>query len=70
MLDRAFTELRSASTRSRPPSRSSPRTASTAGAAEKEPNLKGFFDLTPLNDVLTAAGKPAVDAAGLDKAQE
>ena len=31
--------------------------------------LAGFVDVTPLNNVLTAAGQPAVDAAGLDKAQ-
>ena len=35
----------------------------------EETNLKGFIDVTALNGVLTQAGKPAVDAAGLDKAQ-
>ena len=30
-------------------------------------NLAGFADLTLLNAELTAAGKPPVDAAGLDK---
>jgi NitT/TauT family transport system substrate-binding protein len=39
----------------------------TAGVARTEPNLRGLVDLTALNTVLTAAGKPAVDAAGLDK---
>ena len=28
--------------------------------------MAGFADLGPLNDVLSKAGKPAVDAAGLD----
>ena len=41
----------------------------TAGRRQKETDLAGFFDLAPLNNVLTAAGKPTVDAAGLDKAQ-
>ena len=41
----------------------------TAGITDKETNLAGFVDVTPLNNVLTAAGKPTVDAAGLDKAQ-
>jgi NitT/TauT family transport system substrate-binding protein len=39
----------------------------TAGATDKETDLKGFVDVSALNSVLTAAGKPAVDAAGLDK---
>lgn len=38
----------------------------TAGALKSEPKLTGYFDLTALNKVLTAQGKPAVDAAGLD----
>lgn len=33
----------------------------------KKPDLAGIYDLTLLNKVLTAAGKPAVDAAGLGK---
>jgi NitT/TauT family transport system substrate-binding protein len=41
----------------------------TAGVTDKETSLKGFIDVTALNGVLTQAGKPAVDAAGLDKAQ-
>jgi NitT/TauT family transport system substrate-binding protein len=41
----------------------------TAGATATETDLKGFVDVAPLNSVLQAAGKPAVDAAGLDKAQ-
>jgi NitT/TauT family transport system substrate-binding protein len=40
--------------------------AVTAGVATSAPNLAGFVDLGPLNAVLTAAGKPTVDAAGLD----
>ncbi|MBC6449654.1 ABC transporter substrate-binding protein [Actinokineospora xionganensis] len=41
--------------------------AVTAGVAAKETELSGFVDLTALNEVLKAAGKPAADAAGLDK---
>jgi NitT/TauT family transport system substrate-binding protein len=41
----------------------------TAGATPTETDLRGFVDVGPLNSVLTAAGKPTVDAAGLDKAQ-
>ena len=69
VLDRAFTEL---SFGIDPLAATFPQLAKdsvTAGAAEKEPNLAGFVDVTPLNNVLTAAGEPAVDAAGLDKAQ-
>lgn len=39
----------------------------TAGIVEKAATLNGFFDLTPLNAVLTQAGKPTVSAAGLDQ---
>jgi NitT/TauT family transport system substrate-binding protein len=39
----------------------------TAGIAKEAPSVSGFADLGPLNDVLTKAGKPAVDAAGLDQ---
>lgn len=39
----------------------------TAGVVKTEAKLAGFADLGPLNDALKAAGKPAVDAAGLDK---
>ncbi|MGD9985693.1 ABC transporter substrate-binding protein [Pseudonocardia sp.] len=39
----------------------------TAGAQKQETNLQGFLDVTAVNKVLQAAGKPAVDAAGLDK---
>ncbi|WP_052434481.1 aliphatic sulfonate ABC transporter substrate-binding protein [Streptacidiphilus melanogenes] len=38
--------------------------AVTAGFI-KQPNLSGIYDLTLLNQVLTAEGKPAVSAAGL-----
>ncbi|PPK69109.1 ABC transporter substrate-binding protein [Actinokineospora auranticolor] len=41
--------------------------AVTAKVADKETNLAGFVDVTNLNAVLKAAGKPEVDAAGLDK---
>ncbi|MEV0285055.1 ABC transporter substrate-binding protein [Kribbella sp. NPDC050820] len=37
-----------------------------AGIAKQAPAVAGFADLGPLNDVLAKAGKPAVDAAGLD----
>ncbi|TVT19679.1 ABC transporter substrate-binding protein [Amycolatopsis acidiphila] len=39
----------------------------TAGIAKSAAKLNGFFDLTPLNAVLTEAGKPTVSAAGLDQ---
>jgi len=39
----------------------------TAGIAETAPDVAGFADLTQLNAVLKEAGKPAVDAGGLDK---
>jgi NitT/TauT family transport system substrate-binding protein len=39
----------------------------TAGIAEKAPDVAGFADLTELNAVLKEAGKPEVDAGGLDK---
>ena len=38
----------------------------TAGIAKQAPVVAGFADLGPLNDVLSKAGKPTVDAAGLD----
>ncbi|GAA1583304.1 ABC transporter substrate-binding protein [Kribbella hippodromi] len=38
----------------------------TAGIAKTAPAVAGFADLGPLNEVLGKAGKPAVDAAGLD----
>jgi NitT/TauT family transport system substrate-binding protein len=38
----------------------------TAGIAKDAPAVAGFADLGPLNDVLSKAGKPTVDAAGLD----
>jgi NitT/TauT family transport system substrate-binding protein len=69
VLDRAFTQL---SFGSDPLAATFPQLAKdsvTAGISEKETNLAGFVDVAPLNNVLTAAGKPTVDAAGLDKAQ-
>lgn len=39
----------------------------TAGITKEATDLTGFVDLAPLNAELAAAGKPAVDAAGLDK---
>jgi NitT/TauT family transport system substrate-binding protein len=69
VLDRSFTEL---SFGIDPLAATFPQLSKdsvTAGATDKETNLAGFVDVTPLNTVLTAAGKPTVDAAGLDKAQ-
>jgi len=69
VLDRAFTEL---SFGTDPLASTFPQLAKdsvTAGITEKETDLTGFLDVTPLNNVLTAAGQPTVDAAGLDKAQ-
>jgi NitT/TauT family transport system substrate-binding protein len=39
----------------------------TAGITDEATDLAGFVDVGPLNAELVAAGKPAVDAAGLDK---
>jgi NitT/TauT family transport system substrate-binding protein len=39
----------------------------TAGVTKSVTDLNGFLDVAPLNAELQAAGKPAVDAAGLDK---
>ncbi|MCU1684375.1 MAG: ssuA [Amycolatopsis sp.] len=39
----------------------------TAGVVKDVANLKGFADFGPLNEVLKAAGKPAVEAPGLTK---
>lgn len=39
----------------------------TAGITTEVTNLAGFVDLAPLNAELKAAGKPTVDAAGLDQ---
>ena len=39
----------------------------TAGVTKSETNLAGFLDVAPLNAELQAAGKPAVDAGGLDQ---
>lgn len=39
----------------------------TAGVTDTAAELNDFFDLAALNAVLTALGRPAVDAAGLDK---
>jgi len=41
--------------------------AVTAGVAKDAADVSGFADFTLLNKVLSAAGKPAVDSAGLDK---
>jgi NitT/TauT family transport system substrate-binding protein len=39
----------------------------TAGIVKEQADLKGFADFSALNEALKATGKPAVDAAGLDK---
>jgi NitT/TauT family transport system substrate-binding protein len=39
----------------------------TAGIVKETAGLKGFADLGALNEALKSLGKPAVDAAGLDK---
>ncbi|MFE2754136.1 ABC transporter substrate-binding protein [Actinosynnema sp. NPDC059335] len=41
--------------------------AVTAGVAKKAANVAGLADFTLLNEVLSAAGEPTVDAAGLDR---
>jgi NitT/TauT family transport system substrate-binding protein len=69
VLDRAFTELSFGSDPLAATFSQLAKDSVTAGISEKETNLAGFVDAAPLNNVLTAAGKPTVDAAGLDKAQ-
>ena len=69
VLDRAFGEL---SFSCDPLAATFPQLAKdsvTAGVATTVAPLNGFLDVTELNKVLQADGKPAVDAAGLDKAQ-
>jgi NitT/TauT family transport system substrate-binding protein len=39
----------------------------TAGITKDETNLAGLVDLSALNTVLKQAGKPEVNASGLDK---
>lgn len=41
--------------------------AVTAGTAQSATDVKGLIDVGPLNQALTAAGRPTVDAAGLDR---
>jgi NitT/TauT family transport system substrate-binding protein len=70
VLDRAFGEL---SFDSDPLASTFPQLAKdsvTAGATPTETDLQGFLDVTALNAVRTAAGKPPVDAAGLDKPKD
>ncbi|GAA1282271.1 ABC transporter substrate-binding protein [Saccharothrix xinjiangensis] len=43
------------------------RDAVTAGVADRAANVAGLADLALLNEVLTAAGRPTVDTAGLDE---
>jgi NitT/TauT family transport system substrate-binding protein len=69
VLDRAFSEL---SFGLDPLASTFPQLARdsvSAGVASTTPDLHGFLDLTELNKVRGAAGKPAVAAAGLDKTQ-
>lgn len=69
VLDRAFGEL---SFSSDPLASTFPQLAKdsvTAGVTPTLTPLNGFLDVTQLNKVRQAAGKPVVDAAGLDKAQ-
>ncbi len=67
VIDRAFTEI---ALDPDPLAATFPQLAEdsvTAGVTDKVTDLAGFVDVGPLNAELTAAGKPAVDAAGLDK---
>jgi NitT/TauT family transport system substrate-binding protein len=67
IIDRAFTEL---SFTTDPFASTFPQLSKdsvTAGITKTETDVKGLFDLTALNATLTSAGKPTVDAAGLDK---
>jgi NitT/TauT family transport system substrate-binding protein len=45
------------------------RDSATAGITDQPTDVTGLLDVGPLNAQLQAAGKPAVDAAGLDKPQ-
>ncbi|ONI87787.1 sulfonate ABC transporter substrate-binding protein [Saccharothrix sp. ALI-22-I] len=67
VLDRAFDNIELTLD---PQAKSFPRLAEdavVAGVAKQAANVGGLADLTLLNKVLSAAGKPAVDTAGLDK---
>ena len=69
--DRPCVHQHRARTRTRwpPRSRSWPRTASTAGITDEPTDVRGLRSTSaPLNAELQAAGKPPVDAAGLDQA--
>ena len=66
VIDRAFDHIQSTAD---PLAGTFPQLAKdqvTAGIAKDAPAVAGFADLGLLNDVLSKAGKPAVDAAGLD----
>ncbi|MGM1063437.1 ABC transporter substrate-binding protein [Saccharothrix sp. Mg75] len=67
VLDRAFDGIELVLD---PQAKSFPRLAEdavTAGVAKEAADVAGLVDFTLLNKVLSAAGKPTVDAAGLDK---
>lgn len=67
VIDRAFSKIELTAD---PVSAQFPQLAKdqvTAAIAKEAPDVAGFADLTLLNEVLKAAGKPAVDPAGLDK---
>lgn len=67
VIDRAFANIKLTTD---PVSSTFPQLAKdavTAGVAKEPADVAGFADLGPLNEVLAGAGKPTVDAAGLDK---
>ncbi|XVS65877.1 ABC transporter substrate-binding protein [Actinosynnema sp. CA-299493] len=67
VLDRAFDNIELTVD---PQAKSFPRLAQdavTAGVAKEAADVAGLADFTLLNKVLSAAGKPTVDTAGLDK---
>ncbi|NUS65127.1 MAG: ABC transporter substrate-binding protein [Saccharothrix sp.] len=67
VLDRAFDNIELTLD---PQAKSFPKLAQdavTAGVAKEAANVAGLADFTLLNKVLSAAGKPTVDTAGLDK---
>jgi len=67
VLDRAFTNIELTAD---PLAAQFPQLAKdsvTAGVAKTAPDLRGFVDVSLLNKVLQAAGKPQVDTGGLDK---
>ncbi|MGQ0577107.1 MAG: ABC transporter substrate-binding protein [Pseudonocardia sp.] len=67
VIDRAFSNIRLGADPLAATLPQLARDSVTAGVADQATDLTGFLDLAPLNAELQAAGKPTVDAAGLDR---